>query len=1290
MPEIPLPYPVGGLSDNYANDQQPPLTTRDAQNERAVDPSTNRVRGGQRAGFSKFSTAALGAGAVRAVQQVTYDGRTTTFTNAVSSSPGDLSDWSVALEAGESCSAVAHDSQGAVYAIDGKATISKYNSDGVRVYTFALPVQDENHIVRALAIDDFDRIYVGVSEGGSQSNAWIRCYIPDDEKNLVRRWEVRPGAFCEQLVLRDDKLYAALNAPDSARSRWVVYEDLATGTPSVAFERTGVPYPTNGIDVNDKGEVFTAHEPRTGTAPDARFYDPRTPTHTAILDQQRWDPTKLDNWDRRKYVWMLAEDLEDLEDGDDVLEWPDTRGRGLCRFFKDPTPIPNSSDEYKAPVFRKNAIAHKPAVQFLGDWYRLITDPSIGDTVGMNDSQPILLPNRTGHAIFMVLKVGDDDVQKGIVFGQRNNDGPSDSYVRLLVNTASDNTYDGGAVSAGSVCITYRGIGGGGSDISYPLAANRNGFSTNDSGVVIVTILCDAKTGGSGFDRSYFRVNGYTVAKWDSEDQFTKLGEPSILGCLNDGTLGPSVAISEILVLRQYTDPNDTIAKVATCPDVNGTADYGTADAANVGTHDDAVSDTEVERIEGYLAWKYGVSHLLDDGADDDGTVSWGANGPSWRVLHPFTSRSTADTNSDPTFAPPNPNGRAADEIDFDLLRDDALTVKWSAQRGNVRWVKPGAGMGYCVKLDSAGNVFTLGTQTGGGNQSAQGRKLLGKDGANSWNYIVRDAAGAALSYAYKYPRPGVDSFDNFYVPFNCPGAANLYSVVCLPSAGTGGGSAGQTPFLSYAANSGTVRPGRAVSVSPRVPDYVANATTITRPELIAIGLESTAAAQTTLHHVRLVNATSNNLPARLVKYVGVVNGSVVTYASTGAPSIVSANALSSSATYVASANAFGKVFFTDGINYRYYDPRAGTVSRWSAEDGGGIVPRYKLLAPWRGRMVLARGDDDPQNWQMSEAGNPFGWDFFPPDSPLATQAIIGNEAEIGRVPDVITALIPYDRERLIFGCDHTIYIMWGDPMENGSIVLASDITGMAFGSSWAKDADGAIYFFGSRGGVYMMVPGGAVVKLSGETIDRRLQDVDLDAYYPTLVWDEDLRELRVFLCSKTIGSVTSAHWAWCKRTNSWHQDKFSAAAVQPTCAAVFDSDDPEDRVVVIGCEDGYVRKVDRDAASDDGRTIESWVTIGPFATPDGGIRLQDPRVLLAREQSGATIEMMASEEPDVSFKAQQRAFLRPGDNARKMMGVRGSYAWVRIHNAAANTRWAYEQGRIGVYSAGRRVTRDG
>lgn len=49
-----MPFPMGGLVETFAFENQPRGTTVDCQNVRAYDPSTGRMRGGQRAGTAKY------------------------------------------------------------------------------------------------------------------------------------------------------------------------------------------------------------------------------------------------------------------------------------------------------------------------------------------------------------------------------------------------------------------------------------------------------------------------------------------------------------------------------------------------------------------------------------------------------------------------------------------------------------------------------------------------------------------------------------------------------------------------------------------------------------------------------------------------------------------------------------------------------------------------------------------------------------------------------------------------------------------------------------------------------------------------------------------------------------------------------------------------------------------------------------------------------------------------------------------------------------------------------------
>jgi hypothetical protein len=65
---------------------------------------------------------------------------------------------------------------------------------------------------------------------------------------------------------------------------------------------------------------------------------------------------------------------------------------------------------------------------------------------------------------------------------------------------------------------------------------------------------------------------------------------------------------------------------------------------------------------------------------------------------------------------------------------------------------------------------------------------------------------------------------------------------------------------------------------------------------------------------------------------------------------------------------------------------------------------------------------------------------------------------------------------------------------------------------------------------------------------------------------------------------------------------------------------------------------------------------------------------------------MMASDTPDEVPDAQHEVALAPGQNPRKMIGVRGAYCWLRLRSGAVGHRWAYESGTVETIESGRKV----
>ena len=1297
-----IPFPINGRSDNYSFEDQPPTTSVDALNVRAADPITGRIRGAQRGGLERVSDERLGAGGkVQALASVTFDSRQTTFSNKATSAPGDLTEWSDTVSNADESLVTVVDFQGNVYALNGPVTLTKFNAKGVKQWDFALPVSHQSHIVRALEVDEFGQVFVGVSAGREEALAWVRSYVLDDETNLALLWEFLPGGFCERIQLKDDKAFLAINIPSTGRSRVVALEGIGSVAPTKAQEWP-IPHPVNDLAVKTNGDLFSAHEPKTD-----RSHDPRLPNQTVILDAQRWDPTQLEDWDKRKYTWLSGSTikeqfgLENIQDGEEILEWRDMLARKRCVMRPDTFTVNFQKQNgtvvpLKTPRYVSSGLGGRPGVGFLGDGYRMISDMSLGKGPENNDLQPLVQPSGIGFLTVIVARLDPTYPTSGGLFYQSGRSVVASSerfHEQIAVNAnlvvgAQDNLT---VFSAGDLAFRVAMDSASVVAASETWPTNVNGTRyDNKNNAVIISVLNSNTESILPSSKSYIRVNGTPVAKYAPEflqqthffatfnANNTKQGR-SVLGAVAiglddptppgayrfDGLLGE---IYEIFVLRTYTDSNGD-RRLCSVPDYNANASGGAGSEPAF----DPVSDTELERIEGFFAWKYGIADLLDDGTvTAAASPTWDSAGGHSQYTQPFC----LDAG---TSAPPNPNGRGADTTDNTLwVQETPIVAAWSGQHGTARWAFSGSGVGYGVIADDDGNPVNVGPKAGGNGHTVQQLVDENTTYTTGWTYTAGTTSGGFAEYGFQHPRLALDAYGQVWVPGNWTDELAPKGVVAFDDAGT--------RVMAYQLGGGQAA--HAVSVDPREVSYLPG-DLVTLPEFIALATDSgTTVGQDTIHSVGFVLATPNNASPRNFVWLGVCGGNVVKF--TGGPVLAvsgGSGALSASATLVSAVTAFDRVYFADGVGYRKYNPKTDAIERWIATSEGGIPERCRLLSFWRGRMVLARGSNDPFNWHMSASGDPDDWNQFPAVN-VATQAISGNNAEIGSAPDIVNALIAYDRERLIFGGDHSINIMWGDPMEGGSISLLSDTTGIAFGSAYCKDAGGVLYFFGSRGGVYALIPGQQVEKISSETIDRLLMDVDLGTYTIGMTWDDVEQQLVIFQIPYGAGGELVNHFVWEKKSNAWWLDRFAATDVQPTALLVLDGDDPDDRIVAVGCEDGHVRRLSRTSTTDDGYAIDSYVTIGPYFSPDGELRLRNPKVTLARDQGGCWLEMFAGDTPDVLGEPVASALLAPGQNPKQMLGARGAYVWLRLRNAGAGQRWAFESGMVDVYPAGRKVAR--
>jgi hypothetical protein len=441
--------------------------------------------------------------------------------------------------------------------------------------------------------------------------------------------------------------------------------------------------------------------------------------------------------------------------------------------------------------------------------------------------------------------------------------------------------------------------------------------------------------------------------------------------------------------------------------------------------------------------------------------------------------------------------------------------------------------------------------------------------------------------------------------------------------------------------------------------------------------LDNTALYERNAVAVNYRQGTGGGEPAsrRRVRGVVVSGGTVKTFSEGEYESVTDgSNALSFGAQVIFSSQSGINLYFADGVSEKFYDSTLRSVRTWTPT--AGSLPtdllgnRPRLICTWRGRIVLSGLRRDPQNWFMSAVNDPLDFDYAP-TSPTPTQAVAGNNSSAGQPGDLISCLLPYTDDVLLFGGDHSIWALTGDPMAGGQIDLVTSTIGMAWGRPFCMDPQGVIYFFGSRGGVYRMAPNAQPVRIS-QKINDRLRDVDVGSTLVRMAWDDFCQGLYLFLTPLDSEEQTTNYF-WDSRQDAWWPDAFGNADHNPRAVHVYDGDLPDDRVMLLGSYDGYLRYFEPTSASDDGETIASSVTLGPIVdTRLDEFLLKDLQTILGTESSPVawSVHVGSTAEEALSSAAVESGVWYPGRNNQSPVRRAGHAVYVKLTSDSA---WSLE-----------------
>lgn len=556
-----LPWPFGGLSDEYANDDQPPATTSDAQNVRNLDGGTGRIRGSKRPGRSKQNGTTLGSLA-RELVSVRYNQKTIDY----AANTGDL--WTATTPDGSDCWWIETDGDGNVYALNGDASIAKYSASGTLVTTFTLPVKSSAR-VGTLDVDEGANVFCGVSGrrglpvsvSGSQepgngmilgntdhSRLWklrhaFRNNDDETEPELEVAWTLTtdpedPGPTLWGLIgfvrVKGGKLYTIQHDNNRWRSWLVVYDLIHAGIP-VESRVQRIPYPASMLDVSVDGKIVVSVEAFT-----KRGLNPEHPECSADIDA--W--TVLDNIDddidsaaEKHQPWfvgivdkkyLLTSDGIEPEDGAEVLYWLDAGPGGRHMKF-------STAGDGAGPIYRENGLGGKPSIWCDGETSLLVASASPTQSADFRDQQRGLFPtykdtsdaDRSAQYAVIALMRPEADATASITAqyplwdhaaGFSNLTGRSS----ILINRkASDTLASASNTESGSVswyCEADSGNLAEGTSTGRSPAYMTNAFSNAANALLVSAIFCNGvDTGVNTSTRSLLRINGKPVDRFEMD-----------------------------------------------------------------------------------------------------------------------------------------------------------------------------------------------------------------------------------------------------------------------------------------------------------------------------------------------------------------------------------------------------------------------------------------------------------------------------------------------------------------------------------------------------------------------------------------------------------------------------------------------------------------------------------------------------------------------------------------------------------------------------------------------------
>lgn len=371
------------------------------------------------------------------------------------------------------------------------------------------------------------------------------------------------------------------------------------------------------------------------------------------------------------------------------------------------------------------------------------------------------------------------------------------------------------------------------------------------------------------------------------------------------------------------------------------------------------------------------------------------------------------------------------------------------------------------------------------------------------------------------------------------------------------------------------------------------------------------------------------------------------------------------------------------------------TLSTGDFPDGGSNAMGLFLGRIYMNNMYA------PNQWYATRQGDALDMDTSQTDEQAAVSS---QSSDIGRVGDEIIGFIPYKDYFMVFGCASQLWVLIGDPASGGHITNLSYSVGLFSPSSWTIDNKGNIYIIDLYGfyriPVSIITEGGKVENLMDKIDAGLFSSLQFNRRTDRISCEFDKDRNGVLVTAVMKDGTWSCSWFYHIDTGAFCPEEYPTVAV-PASMCFLDNYRGDRRGLLLGGQDGYIRKFDESTKSDNNgdttSAIDAKFLIGPINLTEvvrGKGRIRDLIINLSEDTDGCDWALYAADSAEALVDGIDNETLTAIDSGTFSSGggqnairtkVSGAWLGIVLSNDTADESFGFENLEIEFTEAGRR-----